>query len=84
MQKPTIHRNGSSKEHLSEPLLEACDLIAQAIRRLEHDGAPNARDYYMQESDAFKVAMREHVGRLVKLQAVRAELVELIEHITDS
>lgn len=80
--KPTLHLNGSSRTALRDALLSANNRLRGAIEAL-HGCAPNARDYYPQGDSAFPGAAVEHRARLERLTAVRAELVELIEHVTE-
>lgn len=80
--KPTIHRNGSSKQQLMEDLLTAMQAIDEAIKAVRQT-SPNGRDYYPQGDDAFRTAGREHVERLKSLEKIKQELEELAMHIHD-
>lgn len=84
MQLPTLHLNGSSRDNLKLPLYAAVNHIYDAIRELNGEGEPNARDYYPQGPDAYALAQQQHTDRLLKLKSVRAELCILIAHIEDS
>lgn len=77
--KPTIHLNGTGREALSEGYASAYRAVNAAIDALP-EAAPNARDYYVQGSDAIRVATAEHCARVARLQAVRDELYALYEH----
>lgn len=79
MTKPCIHINGTSRNQLMHGYLEAHSAILVALEKLEA-AAPNPRDYYMLEVDAFRSAVEEHVQRKQKLAEVDGELLELIEH----
>lgn len=81
---PSVHLNGTSKEGLILPLNEVVNNLYDAIRALDSDGAPNARDYYVQGAHAFAEAQAQHRARVAKLSEVRAELCEILEHIHDS
>jgi hypothetical protein len=77
---PSVHLNGSSKEHLVEDLCAAGDAVRLAIEKLEW-AAPNGRDYYPQGPGAFPQALREHVARVAHLRGVLAELEEIAQAI---
>lgn len=78
---PTLHRNGTSKEGLTLPLIDVINHLHDAIRALETEAAPNARDYYVQDNTAFAAARREHEARLEKLADVRRELCAIVEYL---
>lgn len=80
MIKPTIHLNGSSAERLREAYETAANAITTAIAALA-ETAPNARDYYPQGPSAFPLATEGHLERMKRLDAVRAELMELWDHV---
>ena len=80
MTHPTIHLNGTSKSELLENLIEAGAACQHAIKKVA-ETAPNGRDYYTQDRNAFKQANIEHHSRLDRLKAVLAELEEMMEHI---
>ena len=70
---PTIHLNGTSKERLIESLCNASNALNDAYSALK-ETAPNGRDYYPQGPQALKQATDEHMLRLRKLDAVKAEI----------
>jgi hypothetical protein len=80
MQFPRIHLNGSSAESLIADYLQAFDAVALAVKALERVDV-NGRDYYVINSEAASVAMREHRERLAKLRTVRDELMDIAVHI---
>lgn len=80
MAVPTVHLNGTSKEGLLSPIKAAKSALRTAIEALEQ-AAPNARDYYVQGPDAYRVAEQEHVVRLTQLRLVQSELSELYGRI---
>jgi hypothetical protein len=80
MRTPTIHLNGSSKQHLLDAYCAAGDTLLQAMDALVA-AAPNARDYYPQGPTAFVEAVAEHDARIMKVRAVYAEIAALIDAI---
>ncbi len=82
MMIPTIHLNGTGADALVDQLADATTALLDAERVL-HAAAPNARDYYPQGPDAFRLATQEHVSRLERLRSVRLELVTICEAIAD-
>lgn len=78
MATPTIHINGTSREELERSFMEAAAAVQHAISML-HETAPNQRDYYVQQPDAFSVAVAEHDDRIQRLQGIYDELVQLYE-----
>lgn len=82
MQIPTIHLNGSAGEVLQEQYTAAAEAVRKAIDAV-CDAGPNARDYYVQGSDAALVAQLEHEARVVSLRRVYDDLVAITEGIQD-
>ena len=77
---PTIHLNGTGPDTLMDSYDTASLALsdaALALRRVEL----NARDYYVQGPDAFRRAQEEHAARLDRLDAIRAEIIAITEHI---
>ncbi len=83
MKKPTVHLNGTSAERLIDGYVAADNALRSAERALE-ESAPNGRDYYPQGDGAIGQAIKEHVARVEKLRAIRAEIQELLQHVGDS
>ncbi len=79
MQLPTIHRNGTSADSLTEDLCDAMTALLDAIKAVEQC-APNMRDYYLGEGADYTVACAEHAERLKQIVAVRRELNTIAEH----
>lgn len=79
---PTIHLNGSHAEGLRDEAQRAINALAAALVAVA-DMGPNARDYYPQGPDAALAAQRAHEDRIKRLQAVRAEIVEIYDGIDD-
>ena len=80
MQIPMVHGNGTGKKALmqgyesaSEALRLAIDILCQA--------APNARDYYVQEGDAFEEACKEHFDRVEKVREVMDAINEIWDKV---
>ncbi len=80
MMTPTIHINGTSREQLLDGYLSALEELERAIYKLSLT-APNGRDYYVQDGDAWRVANAEHLERMRALHAVREELSQIAEHL---
>lgn len=80
MKVPTVHMNGTAGADLVAQLEAAIESLHETIDVVGNT-APNARDYYVQEPGAFAVAQAEHVARIIKLQAVRAELAAIWEGV---
>ena len=81
--KPTIHDNGSGAKYLAESYALAADALSDAAKKIART-APNGRDYYPQEEEAFGRACRQHEARMTALAQVRADLVTLYGHCRDS
>jgi hypothetical protein len=77
---PSIHLNGSSVESLCEQTRAAVRAVSKALDAL-CEAAPNGRDYYPQGDSAFESARSEHQGRLQRLEDVKMELMEQLEHL---
>ena len=79
---PSIHLNGTSQKELLELNCDAANQVSDAISRLSR-ATPHGRDYYVQGSDAWTKAMREHECRIDKLREVYTELQSLCVAIDD-
>ncbi len=82
MMAPTVHLNGTTGEVLLDQYMTAAKAVQKAIDAV-CDAGPNARDYYVQGSDAGLAAQREHEARVAALKAVRDELAAIAEGIQD-
>lgn len=80
LQLPTIHLNGTSRDGLVDPLVEAYGKLGDAYDSLKQT-APNGRDYYPQGPAAFEAARQQHESRLRRVDELRSELEELINAI---
>lgn len=80
MTKPTVHMNGTGADDLVEGFCEGYRAIGEAMETLAKHG-PNGRDYYPQGPEAVSAAIAEHRDRLQRLDTLRAELLELAEHV---
>lgn len=79
MIKPTIHNNGTGSETLVEGYLEASRAVCtaqEALKKIEF----NARDYYPQGMEVWDEAVREMRNRLVTLEKMAEELLEIAGH----
>jgi hypothetical protein len=79
---PTVHLNGTSKEGLLEQWQTAQQAVTDAVRAVSENG-PNARDYYVQDEAAFRLAREQHITRLKMLEIVQSELVTIVEGIDE-
>jgi hypothetical protein len=70
---PTININGSSKDDLLMPRLNAMDLLMEAIEALKQT-TPNGRDY-LGNNTACIADREEHYVRLAKLRAIHDEIM---------
>ena len=59
MTKPTIHLNGTSGEALLEGYRTAMEAVGEAVRKLNNETHPNARDYYPQGNHAYQDAVKQ-------------------------
>lgn len=82
MTHPTIHLNGTSRETLLELYAKASDSLGMAYDDLKQ-AAPNGRDYYTQGPEAMDAAVAEHMDRLRRLDALKAEIDCLYGHVID-
>lgn len=80
---PTVHLNGTGREALERQYFEAAKATTKALQALR-EAAPNERDYYVQGSDAFKRARREHEDRVARMESVKEELYHLHDQIMDA
>lgn len=79
--KPTIHLNGTAGADLLEQYTSANDALGVALKAMR--GAwPNARDYYVQNPDTYRIATAEHTERIQKLLAVQGEILEIAEYLS--
>jgi hypothetical protein len=79
---PTIHLNGTTDEVMLDQYTAAAHAVQKAIDAI-CDAGPNARDYYVQGTDAALTAQREHEARVTSLKRVRDELAAIVEGIQD-
>ncbi len=77
MRKPTLHLNGTGKEMLYRGYEEAWDALGaahKALKKIEF----NARDYYIQGSDAWPEAVSEMDARLDAIERIEKEIEEIL------
>jgi len=79
---PAIHSNGTSAKCLTEGYSEARVAVQAAIEQLSKVEF-NARDYYVQGPDAWRIALAERTALFEKLRAVSADLYAHEEHCCD-
>lgn len=80
MTKPTIHMNGSGKQHLKEKYLAALEALNNAVHAL-NEVYPHGRDYYVQGELAIYTAVREHDDRIAAVKKVRDDMESIVTHI---
>jgi len=76
---PTLCLNGTSKKDLLAQYVGCMNAVQDAIRVLA-DNSPHERDYQLGPGK-FTFALDAHGERLNALEAVRAELEMIAEHI---
>lgn len=82
--RPTVHGNGTSRGELIDGYTDARSAVLRAIEAME-GCSPNGRDYHPQHaSEAFSIAVNEHVARVRALQVVAEELYALALHVAGS
>jgi hypothetical protein len=80
---PTLHMNGTSKNQLLDDYCDIGHALNAAMEKMIQNG-PNGRDYYPQGDQAFSVARQEHMDRIAKIHAVKAEIDQIAEYIADA
>lgn len=83
LQLPLVHLNGDSRQNLEGNFANPIHAINDAIRSLE-EHSPHGRNYYPFGDNAYAKAAAEHAARIVKLESVRNELLEILEEIVNS
>lgn len=79
---PTVHLNGTSGEVLRYQWLAAGKALDAALSAL-CDSGPNARDYYVQGTDAPFTAQREHEARVKALRQMRDDVAAVVDGIEE-
>jgi len=79
---PTVHLNGTSGETLAEQQYAVGKALVKLAEALK-EAAPNARDYYTQEPNAFEHARNEHHARIAMLDRIRIDTMEIVIGIQD-
>lgn len=79
---PTIHLNGTSGEVLLEQAINVCQAIRKTLDII-YKAAPNGRDYYLQDKNAFNLASEEYQSRVNCLMSILKEYEDLAEKIAD-
>ena len=80
MIKPTIHLNGSSKQMLFDGWYNAYQKVREALNAIE--AIPiNARDYYPQGDDTWKMAVMEYTGICIEMNKIKTQLDEIVESL---
>lgn len=82
MPRPSIHSNGTSRDALLDSYISAGQALQDAIRAFS-DAAPNARDYYVQGPDAYRLAAQEFEAHQKALRAALIYLRDLAEHVSE-
>ena len=79
---PTLHMNGDSFVTLFEGHCEVAELLRETLSSLRAN-APNARNYYVQGSDAFACARDEHMERVRKIESVLSDVEAILESLVN-
>ena len=80
---PTLHLNGTSKNQLLDDYCDMSQALNAAMEKMIENG-PNGRDYYPQGELSLTQARQEHMDRIAKIHAVKAEIDQITEHIADA
>ena len=77
---PTVHLNGTGRKMLTEGYFEAWNRLNEAIaafRAIEF----NARDYHVQDDDAYRIAVHQRGVAFQKLHDAHAYLEAHLIHL---
>lgn len=77
--RPILSLSGTSPQHLIDDLMVVNTKIRDLLSAFE-DATPNARDYRKED---FPEAIRCHNDRMARIQAIRHEVVAILEHVSD-
>ena len=77
---PTVHLNGTSQKQLLDDYCDMGHALNAAMEKMIQNG-PNGRDYYPL---GFVQARKEHMDRIAKIHAVKAEIDQIAEYIADA
>lgn len=77
VQLPRVHLNGTSRQELHRQNRAAMDAAADLVKALS-EAVPNGRDYYVIGPDAMAKASAQHRSRIIRAEAIRAELAEIV------
>jgi hypothetical protein len=80
---PTLHLNGTSSRMLDEGYREVYYSLTDAIKSFEKVEF-NGRDYYPQGEEAWKRAREEFADRVLRIEGVQKEILEVLEHIQNT
>jgi hypothetical protein len=80
---PSIHLNGTGRQELFRGYYNAVTALHAAVEAVQAT-APHARDYYVQGSDAYTVANRQHLDRLRRIEAIRTEIQDIALAVMDN
>lgn len=80
MQFPTVHLNGTPKQHLLDQLTESIYALCAAEQAIQNT-EPHGRDYPTGRN-AYSRARQEHILRLERISMIRNELLRITEHIS--
>lgn len=80
IKKPSIHMNGSGKQHLMDQYRAALYALNSALNAL-NDAYPHGRDYYVQGDDVIYTACREQDARIAAVKKVRDDMESIVTHI---
>lgn len=78
---PVVSLGGTSVKALLDDILSARYAIINATDKVI-ELAPHLRDFVDQEA-RYRIAVKQHTDRIVKLQTVALELLEIAQNICD-
>lgn len=81
MRSPTIHLNGTGKVTLTNQYRVMIEAIRDAHKVLQNNG-PHARDYYVQDPEAYAEAAQQHMDRMLALSKIEKELTEIAKNVS--
>jgi hypothetical protein len=73
---PTVHLNGTSKADLLEQQAKAREKINETLLALQ-EASPHPRDYYVQGTEIWNLAVKQHQARVKRFQQTYDELMQI-------
>ena len=82
---PTVHLGGTHGPDLENQFASAVCRLDEAIAAMEN-ATPHGRDYVLrsdQWGDRFRLAMQQHVNRILALTEIRNDMVTLAQQVAE-